>query len=401
MRTVFDSTAGFPIRLVPLPQFSDALLREVESFGVRSTKIQGSIISGRADWSAVYRCMYCCRLAMRILLPVSETRIQDRKDLYSLASAVPWESLFQEGMTLAVDVQGYHRAFTRTSFAALVVKDAIADRCRNKTGHRPSVDTEHPDVRIHLFIDDDYPAVLSLDVAGGSLHRRGLRHPDSPAPLNEVLAASILDHANYSPARPLYDPFCGYGTFVVEALMRLLAIPAGYFRFKDYQPWLAFQSRESWLAVKAEVHAAMEMRLRAAGKLKSPLMYAADIDQDAVVGTQAVMEKIRSEFALEQLPVCVQQQDALEPDLPLEIREGAGLLVTNPPYGQRISTEDISALYREFSLVAKKYLPRWRMYVLSGNRAADKAFALRTFERMRVYNGQIECNLLAADILPV
>ncbi|MFW6363767.1 MAG: THUMP domain-containing class I SAM-dependent RNA methyltransferase [Spirochaeta sp.] len=392
---VLDSSQEFPVQLVPLPQFADLAEREAAALGVAGPRLNGSIITGYADWKTAYILAYQSRLAMRILAPLLTDRIRNRDELYASALKIQWHKLLNADVTFAVEVQGRHNAFTKLGFAALVVKDAIVDECRQKTGNRPSVDTHDPDVRIHLFLSNTGDSILSLDLGSGSLHRRGYRHADAQAPLSEVLAASILEYVGYAPKRPLLDPFCGYGTILMEAGMRLLAVPAGYYRMQHFSPLPGFGDIKTWQAVKSSALEQMDRRIEQASRTSQPYLYGRDIDNAAVQGTIEV---------LQQLPYTeniydIQQQDARNLTCPVELQDRPGLLVTNPPYDERLKTPDIEQLYESFSLSAKQALPDWSIHVLTGSTAGIKSFGLRTKDRLQLYNGPISCTLLSADIL--
>ncbi|AFG37539.1 THUMP domain-containing class I SAM-dependent RNA methyltransferase [Spirochaeta africana] len=386
---------SFPLQVVPLPQFAELALREVESLGVAKPRIEGSIITGYTDWEAAYRCIYQARLAMRVLAPLTRTSIRTKDELYAAAAAIEWGRLITPDTTFAVDVQGQHAEFSRLGYAALVVKDAVVDRCRTADGVRPSVDTANPDLRIHLYLSDRGSSVLSLDIGHGSLHRRGYRSVEAPAPLNEVLAASILEYAGYAPRRPLLDPFCGYGTILMEAAMRLLAVPAGYFRTPAFQPDPDWGNPVAWQRVRSSALEQMDRRCQQAERsIREPVLFGGDIDEAAVHSAERTLQRLPLGGIISSFEV----RDAMQLICPRS--DIPGLVVTNPPYDERVKTPDTAGLYRGFSLQAKQVLPDWSVHVVTGSETGAKAFALRTRNKLQVYNGQLRCTLLSADILP-
>lgn len=393
---------AFPVRIIPIPQFADLALREVSALGLKNALLCGSIIIGTADWSTAYRLVYESRLTMRILLPLVSGAINNKDELYNCAAKVGWEKILHSDSTFAVDIQGQHRQFNRLGYAALVIKDAIVDNLRHHNGVRPSVDTDNPAVRIHAYLQDTSETVISLDIGLGSMYKRGYRSAGGEAPLNEVLASCLLEKVQYSPRYPLVDPFCGSGTILMEAAMRILSIPAGYYRFNTVNDAVLFRhqigSLHIWRKVKQSAHDIMHkkwdlLQKQTNGQL---LVWGGDIDPRAVQLSKDTLAQLPEDFSL----VSVSQQDAHDITCPEPMKEKTGIILTNPPYDERIQTTDIQQLYIDFGLKAKKSFPNWDIHILTGNSKAAKAFPLRTSRKFPMYNGPIKCTLLSASILP-
>ncbi|GAB6090879.1 THUMP domain-containing class I SAM-dependent RNA methyltransferase [Spirochaeta dissipatitropha] len=412
---IYESNSTyFPLHIVPLPQFSALLEREAVSLGLQNASINGSIVSGTADWTTAYRLLYESRLAIRILSPVLKKKILDKDDLYKAASGIPWERIIYTGSTFSVDVQGKHDSFHRLSYAALVVKDAIVDRCRTRTRARPDVDTADPDIRINLFLTQSALSVLSLDFGQGSLYKRKYRESVHEAPLNEVLASSLLEFCSYSPVQTLFDPFCGSGTILAEGAMRLSGMPAGFFRYSGNSSensgnsrdlpssgMLPFGQPEAWRDVVTAANTGFERRSALLQKRPVELYIAgSDISEESVGQTSKTLARIFAAAGLSEDFFQVDVMDACELMAPAAANGKPGMVLSNPPYDERMKTEDIRELYHRASLRLKDQLPGWTIHILTGSSDAVKAFALRTESRLSLYNGPIKCTLLSSSIFP-
>lgn len=183
-----------------------------------------------ADRAALYRINYLARLITRVLAPLMSFPCRDRDDLYRVGSAIEWAQMFSPDQTFGVfsNVSG-NPHITHSNFASLCLKDAVADHFRVNCGRRPNVDRTNPDIWLNLHIDKAHGAI-SIDTSGGSLHRRGYRNETVVAPMQEILAAAIVELTGWQGEKPLYDPMCGSGTLLCEAMMRYCRIPSGYLK---------------------------------------------------------------------------------------------------------------------------------------------------------------------------
>jgi putative N6-adenine-specific DNA methylase len=214
-------------------QISDALkkagARELTELGAEDVRPEFSGIYFRADQPTLYRINYQTRLLSRCLAPLISYTCPDTDTLYQKAKQIKWEDFFAPGNTFAVSGNVSDSAISHSKYAALRLKDAIADYFKEKTGQRPDVSVRNPDILLNLHIRNDQ-AVISLDTSGGALHRRGYREETVAAPMQETVAAAIIRFSEWDGSVPLHDPMCGSGTLLCEALMRYSNIPAGVFR---------------------------------------------------------------------------------------------------------------------------------------------------------------------------
>ncbi|MFS8563409.1 MAG: THUMP domain-containing protein [Rhabdochlamydiaceae bacterium] len=225
------------------------LLDELKEMGIEGKKSLRGVFVPKTPEN-VYTINYNSRLATRVLWPLVNFRCRHKDDLYNFAKKINWSLYIQAGKTFAIDSNVSHPNLRNSLFAAFIVKDAICDQFREKTGVRPSIDVAHPDVQLNLFINNEQ-AILSLDTSGDPLFKRGYRQSTGPAPIQESVAAAILRKIGYTSSDILIDPFCGSGTFLIEAALIATQTPPGFFRKKWGFINLPDFSEEIWQATKA------------------------------------------------------------------------------------------------------------------------------------------------------
>jgi putative N6-adenine-specific DNA methylase len=357
------------------------LKQELDLIGARNTELMNRSVGFEGDLACLYKANYLCRTALRILLPVKMFEINDQEDFYREIRDYPWEDHMDPDSTFAVDAVISYTVFTNSQFVALRTKDAIADRFREKTGRRPSVDLENPSVRInvHLFRSN---CTVSLDSSGQSLHKRGYRKQAGIAPLNEVLASGLLMLSGWDMQKPLIDPMCGSGTILLEAAMMALSVPAGYYRndfafmnWKNFDPLL-------WNKVKAEAGEAMVKPTRA-------LVYGSDISAMAI---RKATENLK--FTGLEAAVTI-RRTGFEESLP---PSASGIIIMNPPYDERIKLDDSVAFYKMIGDVLKRMYSGHKAWIISSDLEAVKFIGLRPFRKIKVFNGPLECRYLGFDL---
>jgi 23S rRNA (guanine2445-N2)-methyltransferase / 23S rRNA (guanine2069-N7)-methyltransferase len=363
-------------------------LRDLRAGDVRETRA-GVAFSGTLP--AIYRACLWSRLASRILLPLREFPAPSPEALYRGACDVPWEEHLGPDDTFAVHASVSGSAITHSHYAALKVKDALADRLRAAFGRRPSVDVDTPDLRINLHLQRDH-ATLSLDLSGESLHRRGYRARCVEAPLKENLAAAILLRAGW-PAlaregAPLVDPMCGSGTLALEAALMAADIAPGLRRARfGFHGWRRHDAA-AWAALVDEAR-----ERRRAGLARLPAIHGYDGDPRAVDAARrnAARAGLAGRIALE--------VRALADCRP--IPGGPGLVVANPPYGERLGTAaTLAPLYAELGEALRRCYPGWRAAVLTANAELGHRIGLRARRLHTLYNGALACRLLHFEVAP-
>lgn len=328
-----------------------------------------------------YRANVGLRAATRVLLHLAEGEAGDREALYALASGIAWEEWVRPDQTIVVDAAGRTDAFRSSAFAALVVKDAVVDRLRSRTGRRPDVSRTDADLRIHLHLQGAR-AGLAIDTTGEPLAHRGYRPRGGPAPLSEALAAGCLALAGYDGSQPFVDPMAGTGTIAIEAALVATRTAPGLKRRFACERWQCHRSD-----VLARVRAAAEGTRRPA---PAPVL-ARDVDPRAVAA-------IRHNAAAAGVGGVVRVERGEVRDLP--VQAPGTLVLTNPPYGERLGEPaDLADLYRGLGNTFKQRLPGCTAWVLTGSPELAKSIGLRATRRVQVFNGPIECRLLRYEIV--
>lgn len=344
-----------------------------------------------ADLTTAYRVCLWSRVASRILLPLAEFEAPTPEDLYDGVRSVRWDEHLSRDGTLAVDFTTSDSRITHSHFGALKVKDAVVDQFRERFGVRPSVDLEHPDLRINVYLHRDR-AIVSLDLSGESLHRRGYRQEGVQAPLKENLAAAVLLRAGWpavaAEGGPLLDPMCGSGTLPIEAALMAADIAPGLAR-PDFG-FLGWRRHDAvtWAALLAEARERREQ-----GLSRLPPIAGCDADAGAVRIASANVDRagLRGRIGIARHPLGQCRPPGDRP----------GLVAVNPPYGQRLGeVRDLEGLYAELGAWLKRDLSGWKAAVLTGNPDLGKRMGLRARRLYTLYNGPIECKLLNFEVEP-
>jgi putative N6-adenine-specific DNA methylase len=354
----------------------EVLKKELDLLGAVNSQVLKRAVSFEGDKALLYRANYCCRTALRILKPILVFPVVKQEDLYDNIKTISWEDYLGTEQTLAVDAVNATSVFTNSQYVALKTKDAVVDRFRDKTGSRPSVDLDNPDLRINIHLYKE-TCTVSLDSSGSSLHKRGYRHVTGPAPLNEVLAAGLIQLSGWDKTVPFYDPMCGSGTLLIEANMFARNIPSGYFRpVFGFERWIDFDA-ELWSRIKTEED----------GKIVEPAVgiYGSDIGSRAIsISTENVgFTKFQRQISLE---VC-----AFENSTP---KGKTGIIICNPPYDERMPVDDIIAFYKSIGDVLKKKYTGFEAWIISSDLRALKFIGLHPSKKITVFNGQLECRFV-------
>ena len=359
------------------PRGLEALLAEdLIAAGVKDLKQIPGGVHFVADWPACYAANLHSRIATRILWRVAHGRYAKEDDIYKLALDCAWPKWFSADQTIRVDVTAVKSPLKSLDFITLRIKDAVCDRFRADTGKRPSVDTREPEVRMHGFITVD-ECTLYIDTSGAPLYQRGLRQKTVEAPLKENVAAGILRLSGWQPGTPLLDPMCGSGTFLVEAAQMALNIAPGAGRGFGFQRLKNFQL-DDW---KDLLDTAMDAEKPAV----NAQIYGSDISPVSVRAALANLDRAGL------LPaVTLSSGDLLEIAAPAP----EGIMVSNPPYGERLSEQDeLAAFYPPLGSALKRNFAGWNCYLLTADMRLPKLMRLTPSKKTPLYNGAIECRL--------
>ncbi|MFT3847970.1 MAG: THUMP domain-containing protein [Propionivibrio sp.] len=363
------------------PRGLEALLAEdLTAAGVKDLKAIPGGVHFVADWPTCYAANLHSRIATRILWRVAHGRYTKEDDIYKLALDCPWPKWFAATQTIRVDVTAVKSPLKSLEFITLRIKDAICDRFRADTGKRPSVDTREPDVRMHGFITAD-ECTLYVDTSGAPLYQRGLRQKTVEAPLKENVAASILRLSGWQPGMPLIDPMCGSGTFLIEAAQMALNIAPGAGREFGFQRLKNFQLG-AW---KDMLDAAMDAEKPAA----FAEIYGSDISPVSVRAALANLDRAGLLSAVK-----LTSGDILEIEAPPRGEDQLGIMIANPPYGERLSEQDeLAAFYPRLGSALKRSFAGWNCYLLTADLRMPKLMRLTPSRKTPLFNGAIECRL--------
>lgn len=362
-----------------------------ELVALGATRATAALAGANAEGEpeAAYRAVMHSRLASRVLWPLAEFDCANENDLYQGVHAIDWPAHLDPEGTLAVDAHVSGPALTHERYAAQRAKDAVVDRMRAAYGVRPSVDTDAPDLRISLVVRKGR-AIVSVDLGGGPLHRRGWRQSQGEAPLKENLAAAMLLRGHwpklYAEGGALLDPMCGSGTLLIEGALMAADVAPGLHRLQGALPtrWRGFDET-LWQRIEAEARD----RAAAGRAALRPVFFGADLDPAALHSAVANADRagLAELIRFDRAPV-----SALKAPGPAR-----GLVVCNPPYDARLAAD--AALYRELGDALRQALPDWRAVLLCGSDELAQATGLRAAKRYAFFNGALECALLVCDPL--
>lgn len=356
--------------------FEEILAKELLQLGAQQIKPGNRMVSFVGDLGFLYKANLCLRTALKILKPIHTARVQDEDALYQLFYDFPWEDFLDVDSKFVIDSVVHGTLFTHSQFASQKAKDGLVDQFRDRYNERPSVDLNRPDLRINLHIQEDF-CTVSLDSSGASLHHRGYRTATNIAPLNEVLAAGLIQLSGWKGNTDFLDPMCGSGTIVIEAAMFASNIPANINR-KQF----AFEKWTDWDADLFEK--IQESQLK---RIKNPGIQIKGSDKapSAIEKATINVENANlSEF------ITLEKKDFFQID---KETSGPLHLLTNPPYGERLDG-DMNALYQGIGDAFKQSFPNTQAWLISSNMEALKCVGLRPSRKIKLFNGKLESRFM-------
>ncbi|WP_371831841.1 THUMP domain-containing class I SAM-dependent RNA methyltransferase [Massilia cellulosiltytica] len=372
---------------------ADELAVIAQTTGSTSLKVHNQVPGGvhcsGTDTDA-YRINLHSRIASRVLLRIANRTYANENDIYDLVLEQPWEDWFSVDHTIRVDITAIKSPLTSLEFTTLKIKDAVCDRFRDQFGRRPSVDTRTPDMRIMGFLDQRNFTIY-LDTSGEALFKRGWREETGDAPLRENLAAGLLRVAGWKPGMTLFDPMCGSGTILIEAAQMVQGIPPGArrrFAFEKFRNFNAKAWQEMKTAIKPNPLPA------------EPTIFGSDISGDMVAMTR---HNLRSAGILFEVPLKQIEAQQVQPPT-----SQPGLLVTNPPYGERIGVRGDSTIpqdemavgfYQQLSATLKQRFAGWTVYLFTADLGLPKMLRLKESRKTPFFNGALECRLFRFDMV--
>ena len=357
-----------------------ALGSELAALGAGDIDVTDGGVGFAGPWTLVYRVNLESRIASRVLWRIGQARYRNEDDIYRAALALRWQQWFDVGCTIRVKLSAIKSPLKSLDYATLKIKDAVCDRFRETTNRRPSIDTHAPDVRIHAFLTAD-AITFYLDTSGEALFKRGWRREAGDAPLRENLAAGILKLAGWQPGTALYDPFCGSGTFLIEAAMIALDIAPGARRSFGFEKLKNFD-HAAW----QHLFDAARARERRPETLN---IFGSDLYGDVLKTTHANLAALGLENA-----VPLKQVNVLEASPPA----AGGIIVANPPYGVRLEEAQLAEFYPKLGDALKQRFAGWTAHLLTADLRLAKLIGLKPSKRTPLYNGALECRLFEFQI---
>lgn len=350
----------------------EVLAKELINLGANNVEIGRRMVAFTGDQEMLYKANFCLRTAVKILKPILTFKANDADEVYDEVKKVDWEKYMDCTSTFLVDSVIFSDNFRHSKFVAYRVKDAIADYWRDKSGDRPNVGISNPDIRINIHIADD-EVTLSLDSSGESLHQRGYKTATVAAPINEVLAAGLILLTGWDGECDFIDPFCGSGTILIEAALIAQNIYPGVFR-KEYafEKWKDFDED---LFDRIYNDDSMEREF-------DHKIYGYDINRQAVqIATNNVLNAGVKDI------VSVEQRDFYEFEQPLD----KAIMITNPPYGDRITTDDILDLYETIGKNLKRNFAGNDAWIITHHEELFDKIGFRPSTKYALFNGSLEC----------
>lgn len=358
----------------------DVLIEELKELGITEIEKANRAVTFQATKEELYKANIWLRTANRLIMPFKEFTIKSDADLYNQIKKIEWEDIFDVNQTFAIDSTVFSPLFNHTKYAAFKAKDAIADRFRDKFDKRPDVDTTNPHIRINIHINADNLCTVSLDSSGDPLFKRGYRDSRSIAPIKEDLAAGLILLSGWDKQSTFVDLFCGSGTFLIEAAMIACNIPPninravfGFMNWKNYDEQLFDDI----------IDEALDEEIDLVGKIIG-------VDND---GRVMGMSRANIQAAGLTDKIELHKKDFNAFKAPKE----TGVIVCNPPYGERIG-ENVDELYTAFGDNLKEKYDGWNAWMISSNMDALKKVGLRPSRKIKVFNGSLECRFMKYEM---
>ncbi len=356
-----------------LSGLEDALVEELQQIGASQVTALRRAVECRGDQEILYKINYQSRLGLVVIKPLKTFYAETPDQLYEGVRSIDWMKIFDIGKTISVKASTYKSALDHTQYISQKTKDAIVDYFRDKFGHRPSVDTFDADIQINIHLNENQ-CEIGLNSSGNPLFKRGYRQATGIAPINEVLAAGLIALSGWDKKSNFIDPMCGSGTLAIEAAMLSQNIPSGYYRdHYSFFHWSDYE-RFIWKKVKEEADSAMIDY--------DGIILATDISPKSIEIAEKNIQyaKLHKDIQLKQIDI-----------KNLNYPEGNGVIIINPPYGERIKTKDISDLYQAIGDNLKLKATGYDAWVISSDLEAIRLIGLRPHKRHIVFNGSLEC----------
>jgi putative N6-adenine-specific DNA methylase len=356
------------------------LEKELKKCGAKDTQVLKRAVSFIGNKEIMYRANYCCRTAIAILKPIYHFKARNKEELYDKLYAIKWDKYMDVDNTFAIDTIVSGDLFSHSLYLSQLCKDALVDNFRDQYNVRPSVDRAHPELRFTLRISDSDCSIL-IDSSGDSLYRRGYRLKHGEANLNEVLAAGMIMIAGWRGDCNFYDPMCGSGTLGIEAAMISQNIPAGYYRKKyGFMNWKDYDEN-LWNKIKDDENSKIE---------ESDIeIFSSDIMSYAIDSAKKNAENAKLHHDIKFQTIAFQNT---------KFPETKGIIIINPPYGERLPLEDVRNFYQSIGDAMKNNCKGYDVWIISSGKDSTKFIGLKPSKKYTLFNGSIECTYAKFEI---
>ncbi len=357
----------------------DVLAAELITLGANNVEKGRRMVSFSGDKKLLYRANYCLRTALKILKPIAVFTAKSSDEVYEQVKKIDWTKYLKDKKTFAVDAVVHSEIFTHSKFVAYRTKDAIMDFFGERDEEKPSVRITNPDFQIHIHISHK-ECTISLDSSGDSLHKRGYRNDQTEAPLSEVLAAGMLMKAGWTGQSNFVDPMCGSGTLLIEAALIALNIAPGIYREKfAFEKWDDYDE-DLFNSISEDDSAERDFNHK---------IYGSDISDKAIA---TALKNVKNAGLSKYIELSVKpfQQYTEAPE--------KGMLVTNPPYGERLNPKDLMNLYAMMGERIKHVFIGYEVWILSSNKEGFDNIGLKPSAKIKLINGAIDCEFRKYEI---
>jgi putative N6-adenine-specific DNA methylase len=358
------------------------LADELKALGANDIKPSNRAVAFTGNKELLYKANFHLRTAINILLPIKTFKASNEEELYAQVQKIDWEQYITQKKTFAIEPTVFSTIFKHALYASLKTKDAIVDQFRSKTGKRPFVDPENPDILINLHISET-TCTLSLNSSGEPLFKRGYRSATQEAPLNEVLAAGLILLSGWKPETNFIDPMCGSGTLLIEAALIANKIPPGIFRRNfGFENWSDFDG-ELFNQISSEDEEVKK------NDVPNGKIIGLDISPKAISIAKTNVKNASLHNSIE-FKIC--DFNDYTPDIE------SGMILTNPPYGERLKLDDIQEFYEQFGSTLKRKFRNFDAWIISSNFDAMKNIGLHASKKIKLKNAALDCTFNKYEI---
>ena len=376
----FNHTGDFEMKVTTFFGLEEILSRELQQLGGKNIEIFKRGVSVTGDLGFLYKANLCLHTALKVIVPIYKFQAANEQELYDRIKEIEWEKYLSNSDSLMVESVLNSETFTHSQFVSQKIKDGIVDRFREKTGKRPDVDLIRPIFKLyaHIFRNE---VSLNIDSSGDPLYKRGYRADINEAPMKEVLAAGLVKLSGWEKHQLLIDGMCGAGTIGIEAALWANNIPPGYYRNNfAFMLWRNFDEKLYDTIFDSAISKIREDKVEIICNELDPFTFKKAKSNTVNAKVDDVVTCLNEDF------------------FKLTPTRQAGVVILNPPYGERIAVEEIEKLYKEIGSKLKKDFQNFNAWIITSSPEAIKSIGLRPSRRIQVYNGSLECRYLKFEL---